>query len=149
MKIVKARKKDFSGIQKMVESEFPYTKKTIEKIETRIKNKSLIFTAIKGKELLGFVEFKLNKEKAGFFGLVVKQEFRGKGIGRKLFSFFLDYCRKKQIKKISLIVKKDNLKAKNLYLSEGFFKVKELEKTIEDSTVEEMQLNLDEFKGIA
>lgn len=149
MKIVKVRKKDFSEIQEMIESEFPYTKKTLEKTEARIKNKNLIFTAINGIKLLGFVEFKLNKEKAGFFGMAVKQKFRCKGIGKKLFRFFLDYCRKKQIKKISLIVKKDNLLAKKIYLSEGFFKVKELEKKIDGSIVEEMQLNLEEFKGTA
>ncbi len=149
MRIIKATKKDFIQIKKLIEEEFPYTKTKMEKISDRIKKGNKIFVAKQENNFLGFVEFKLNKLDANFFGMVVKKESRRKGIGKKLFDFFIDFCKKNKISKVSLIVKKENIKAKNLYKSKGFVKSRELEKKIDGSIIEKMDLNLNEFKGVS
>jgi len=142
MKIIKAEQKDFEEINCLAEEEFPYTKKNLDKIELRIKKGNFIFVAKDQKTFLGFIEFKLAGPLAFLFGLAVKKEFRGDGIGKKLFDFFIKFSQKNNITKISLIVKKDNLQAKKLYKSNGFVIVKELEKKIENSLIEEMELDL-------
>jgi ribosomal protein S18 acetylase RimI-like enzyme len=147
MNILKAGKKDFNKISKLIKSEFPYTTKNLEKIDLRTKKGNFIFVAKEKRVFFGFIEFKLSEFNANFLGMAVKKEFRRKGIGKKLFDFFIDFCKENEVKTISLIVKKDNVKAKKLYKSKGFIKVKELEKKIENSTIEVMQLNLG-FNGV-
>lgn len=63
----------------------------------------------------------------GEFGMSVKQEFWGLGIGGKLLDTFLSWARQSTvIQKINLRVRTDNARARRLYESRGF----ELEGTI-------------------
>jgi ribosomal-protein-alanine N-acetyltransferase len=149
MKIIKAKEKDFKEINELIEREFSYTTKGMPAIKQRIKQGNLVFIARNKNVFFGFIEFKLNEFTASLFGISVKKEFRKKGIGKKLLNFFVDYCKKKGTKKISLIVKKNNFKAKNLYKSKGFIKAQELNKKIDGSTIEKMELTLEEYLGVS
>jgi ribosomal protein S18 acetylase RimI-like enzyme len=52
--------------------------------------------------------------------IVVLKECRGQGIGRQLMNAVVDEARKRNCKRITLEVRKDNTKAQNLYQSLGF-----------------------------
>ncbi|MFH1664262.1 MAG: GNAT family N-acetyltransferase [archaeon] len=144
MKIIQAEKKHFSEINSLIEDEFPYTKKTIPEISLRERQGSSIFVAEEKKVFMGFIEFKLKGFEASLLGIAVKKEFRKKSIGKKLFDFFIEYCKKNSVKKISLLVKKENLHAKTIYKSRGFAEAGELEKKIDGFVINRMQLTLDE-----
>ncbi len=148
MEIIQAEKKDFNEINKLVENEFPYTKKTIEKINKRINNGNIIFTVKEKNNLVGFIEFKFKDFTVNLLGMAVKKEFRGNKIGKKLLDFLIELCRKKEIKEIMLIVKKNNFTAKKLYEKNGFVKTRELKHKIESSAIEEMKLNFNEYSGV-
>ena len=49
--------------------------------------------------------------------LYIKSEYRGKGLGRKLIAFLKE---DKNVKRIRLEITPENIRAKKLYLSEGF-----------------------------
>ncbi len=55
--------------------------------------------------------------------LYVRENFRGKGIGRQVLSFIEEFCREKSIHAIHLQVKKFNPLAKRLYTAVGFEEV--------------------------
>ncbi len=149
MKISKVVKEDFDEISCLVKEEFPYTKKKMNSVERRIKDGSIIFTAQENNFFLGFIEFKVISSSAKLLGLAVKKEFRKKGAGKKLFDFLIDYSKKNNLKKIFLLVKEDNLKAKKLYKSKNFIKTGFLQKKIEGSKIEKRELNLTPFKGLS
>ncbi len=144
MIIIESEKKDFKEINKLVKTEFPYTKKKIKKTAFRMREGNKIFLAKEKEEIFGFIEFRFKGFTAELLGFAVKNKFQKKGVGEKLLSFFLEHCIEKGMKKISLIVKKENLNAKNLYKSKGFFKTKELKKKIDNAVIEEMQLVLED-----
>ena len=144
MIIIEPAKKDFKEINELVKTEFPYTKKKLKKTSSRLKQGNKIFLAKEKEKILGFIEFRFKDFTAELLGFAVKKEFQKKGVGKKLFSFFVEYCVEKGMKKIFLIVKKENLRAKNLYKSKGFFKTKDLKKKIDNSVIEEMQLALED-----
>jgi len=148
MQIIPAEKKHFSEINSLIEEEFSYTKKAMPKISLRLRQGSFIFVAEEKSVFFGFIEFKLKDFTACLLGMVTKKEFRGKNTGKKLIDFLIEFCRKNEIKKIFLIVKKENFNAKKLYSSKGFIKTRQLEKKIDGSVVERMELNLGEFSGV-
>ena len=53
-------------------------------------------------------------------GLCVLDEFQGKGYGKQIFSYLLEYVKINNIKNIQLSVDIDNYKALNLYLKHNF-----------------------------
>jgi GNAT superfamily N-acetyltransferase len=50
----------------------------------------------------------------------VLKEYRGKSIGRKLMNAIIDEARERKCIRVTLEVRKDNVKAQNLYQSLGF-----------------------------
>ncbi|HQG56973.1 MAG TPA: GNAT family N-acetyltransferase [Bacteroidales bacterium] len=54
------------------------------------------------------------------YGVAVKKEMRGKGLGSILIKNLLDYCRTKKMKRFFLYVDFKNEAAVNLYLKNGF-----------------------------
>lgn len=55
--------------------------------------------------------------------LVVKKEYRGNGIAKRLFSFLYSYCVNNKIEYMYVWITPDNYKALNLYKSQGFYKM--------------------------
>jgi GNAT superfamily N-acetyltransferase len=52
--------------------------------------------------------------------LYLKEEFRGKGFGRRALEFLEDRCRKPGVKALHLEVERENEKARGVYLKNGF-----------------------------
>jgi GNAT superfamily N-acetyltransferase len=52
--------------------------------------------------------------------VIVLKEYRGRGIGRKLMNAIISEAEKRKCSRVTLEVRKDNIKAQNLYKSLGF-----------------------------
>jgi ribosomal protein S18 acetylase RimI-like enzyme len=63
-------------------------------------------------------------EFGGRYGLIdeifLREEFRGRGIGRKAIGFLLEQCRKERVRAVRLEVERHNVRAQRLYEREGF-----------------------------
>ena len=55
--------------------------------------------------------------------IIVKKEYRNKGIGKKLMNFIIEYAKSLNYKELSLGVNLDNYNALNLYVKLGFDKI--------------------------
>ena len=55
--------------------------------------------------------------------IIVKKEYRNKGIGKKLMNFIIEYAKSLKYKELSLGVNLDNYNALNLYVKLGFDKI--------------------------
>ncbi|KYC39652.1 hypothetical protein WA1_30400 [Scytonema hofmannii PCC 7110] len=102
--------------------------KTIDKFRDRISvdNNNFILGCSEDKELIGIVAFHQEerikvRHKAYIRSMFVKQEYRGKGIGKLLLNELIE--RAKAINEIEILlldVVTNNISAKQLYLSFGF-----------------------------
>lgn len=72
--------------------------------------------------LVGFMNFStfMVKPMINVHDVFVKNEYRGKGLGRKLIKKIIEIGKKEDCGKITLEVRKDNKTAQSLYESEGF-----------------------------
>ena len=55
-----------------------------------------------------------------WLGICVLEKYRGKGIGKCIMNYLLDYCKNNNINELYLTVDKQNIVAKNLYDKLGF-----------------------------
>lgn len=53
--------------------------------------------------------------------LIIQREFRGHGLGSRLLNYALDYARKKDFKRITLLTDRVNAEAQRFYKRHGFF----------------------------
>lgn len=89
-------------------------------------------TEIKENKLAQYFVVEVDNEIVGYGGLWhiideghitnigVKEEFRGRGLGGKILEALIYYCRIKNIKSMTLEVRKSNIIAQNLYKKYGF-----------------------------
>jgi ribosomal protein S18 acetylase RimI-like enzyme len=144
MKIRKATKKDLDGIVEL--SHQLYTqqinvcqadinlRKNFKAIQKRAiakdmkKRKNTCFVAEEGGELVGFISggiqddppVMVERKKGHVWAFYVKEEFRGQGLGKKLFAELKGWFRKKKMKTLRIYVARCNVGAKRLYESIGF-----------------------------
>jgi len=144
MRIRKATKKDLDGIVEFayqlhmehitaygVDFKLRKNFKTLhkkhvsEKMKTR---KSVFFVAEADGELVGFISGNIeedppvyvDRKKGKIGGLYVKESFRRKGLGKKLFAEIKKWFKKRKIKTIRLFVARSNVPTKKVYKSLGF-----------------------------
>ncbi|MBU1120472.1 MAG: GNAT family N-acetyltransferase [archaeon] len=133
--------KDLKEISELILEEFPYVEPFKEKLGQRINEKKVfVFKLVEEKELIGFIDFQLRKGIGRINAVTVKKDFRRKGYGSELLKFAVDFLKERNAERITLLVKKENLDAKKLYERNGFRVKRELEKRIDDSVIEEMEL---------
>lgn len=134
MQIRKAKKKDFNEIAKILMKESakpPYNERYNMKIAFREVNnfsKDEFYVAENQKNILGFIASSIasdNKEKSYINELWIKPEYQGKGIGKALVNFIEDFYKKKGIKIIRLLTKK-NSKAFGFYKKINYKEYKSL-----------------------
>lgn len=77
----------------------------------------------KNENIIGYGH--LDFEENIWLGICVCENYRGKGFGKKIMSYLLEYAKNNNIKKIYLTVDKDNTIAKNLYEKNKFIVEKE------------------------
>lgn len=151
MKIQKACLEDSKELLEIASKEFPYISEEQKKFEHKLENEQyLIFKAVVSKKIRGFIEIEIiedSKNKtARVNGLAVKKEFEGKGIGQKLLETGIQKAKKREIKKIILLVLEQNKKAQQIYSKAGFEFFKTHPGKINGNEVEEMLLVLEPDK---
>ncbi len=95
------------------------------------KYKSYMFDSFKPKncfiieddKLIGFVYFGIMGNKLDIWSIQIKKSLWGKGFGKKLMKYILDFAVKKKLKKVVLEVNKNNNKAIRFYERLGFEKI--------------------------
>jgi GNAT superfamily N-acetyltransferase len=108
----------------------------IEKTETKTIQKNLeelfyspsshMLVARDGKNLIGFVNFFIRKtilheSSSGLIDeLIISDEYRGKGIGRRLISEVIQHCRDLGCSELEVSTMISNQKARNFYRECGF-----------------------------
>jgi len=73
----------------------------------------------KGK-ILGYAVGEAQKDCGKIISIAVHPAWRKKGVGKKLANFYIEHFKKKNLKKISLRVRKNNLAAISFYKNLGF-----------------------------
>ena len=99
---------------KLIEKLF---KKYKEKYNPIINDYTFILAYKLNNDYVGFLIYQLLYENAEIIDIYVEEEYRNKGIAKSLFNKMFD---NKNIKKVTLEVKKDNKNAILLYNSLGF-----------------------------
>lgn len=118
------------------------------------KNVLLPLVAVTNREVIGFAYLKILDRlysKTASLGIIVKEEYKGRGIGSKLMEKLIEFGHKEAIERISLTVLVDNSIAIYMYKRYGF-KEKEIMKEVRCGRlydVMEMELNLQEVEGYA
>lgn len=99
--------------------------------ELQSKNR-ITFVYTKGEEYIAEVSIVFNKNDEDYTipgkriyisRIIVKKDFRGKGYGKKLMNYAIEYAKSKGYKEISLGVNLDNYIAFKLYVDLGFTKI--------------------------
>jgi len=130
MKIRKGAKKDFNGIFELVQGLWP--KEKLGKRETRkifiqqLKSGKVFIVAEEGSNFLGVVSLsvKLDIQNSGKMGwideLVVREENKGRGVGRKLMESVRREAKKKGCLELYLYSSKKRKGAHKFYRKLGF-----------------------------
>jgi ribosomal protein S18 acetylase RimI-like enzyme len=144
MEIKKIENADIEKISSLILREFPYVACTPEKLAGRLKSGStFIFKAVLQGEIAGFVDAEILEEGiARINGISIVEKFRKQGIGGSLLDFIVDFLKKKGAGRIMLLVKQENEDAKKLYAARGFSFVGLYQRSIDNSVVEEMELDM-------
>ncbi len=144
MKITKAGEGDLAKITQLIQKEFPYVERNDGEAVNALRTGTIsIFKAVEKGKILGFVEVVfLEQGIARINGLTVLESKRGKGIGKKLFDFAIEFLKKRKIERIVLFVKQSNTAAKELYSRAGFLFTGLVNRKIDNALIEEMELGL-------
>jgi ribosomal-protein-alanine N-acetyltransferase len=66
---------------------------------------------------IGFLCFRIVEEESEILNLVIHPKFRGKGLGKQLMKFYIDFCSQREIKTFYLETAASNQAAIRLYRS--------------------------------
>lgn len=72
------------------------------------------------KEIIGYIGFRVVDEVAEMMNFAIDPEHQGQGYGKEILNFVLNAFKDKNVKTITLEVRKSNKKAIHLYESYGF-----------------------------
>jgi ribosomal-protein-alanine N-acetyltransferase len=102
------------------------------------------FLAMEPPEILGYGGYWKAGSEAQITNVVVRKEFRCKGIGRRLVEFILDCARGEMCETCTLEVRRSNTHAQSLYQSLGFTlkgtRPKIYKNPVDDAVLMEMKL---------
>ena len=74
-------------------------------------------------EIIGFTGIEIILDQADITNIVIRKDFRGKGLSNYLIKYLICFCKNNNIKKINLEVNSNNTVAINLYEKYGFTQV--------------------------
>jgi N-acetylglutamate synthase-like GNAT family acetyltransferase len=136
MKIRKATKKDIKDIAKLSLEYAKYENKlnkeikirSLKEIEKEEKNWVKLGTkyilAKEGKETFGVLSFNIDKrgkEKIGVLHTtIIKENLRGKGVGKALVNYALNYFKKNDCRRVKTFIHIKNKKAFKFWTKQGF-----------------------------
>ncbi len=96
-----------------------YSMRTIE--EMFDDDKYIVLVAKNGKSVIGYTVLSCVLDEAELIKIVVKKEYRGKGVAKMLIQKAIEFLKKRDIVTIYLEVRIDNSIARSLYKNVGFF----------------------------
>ena len=126
-------------IEKMYLKDFEQIKENLQKdfddfwnaniLEGELKNdNSLYFVAKNKNEILGFIGITKNIDFVEILNVVVKKDFRNKGIGNQLLQKIIEVAKEMKMQEIYLEVNEKNENAIKLYEKNNFKKIGERKK---------------------
>lgn len=138
MELTQVKETDLDWISEVINRVFPYTDFTKKKLTKKISNTNYNLLILKKEgERIGFSEVEyLGGGSARLNAVFVREEHRRRGLAKKLLGEVIINCKLRGIKKIFLLVKKDNIGAKKFYEESGFVFIKLFEKRIDDAVIE-------------
>lgn len=98
-----------------------------EFMKTYDADKDRIWLAEHNGEIIGAIGIVGHPDKAQLRWFLLHPDYRGIGLGKRLFNEALDYCREKRFSKVFLITTEDQKQAIAIYEKAGFVKVAEKE----------------------
>ena len=110
--IRRAKQEDASEVLALASKNFPQSR-------IEIKDQDLVLVAQEKGRIIGFIHFCKRKDNLILQAVVVREDFRGRGIGTKLIEMAMQESGIKD-KKILLKVESRNIEAINLYQKSGF-----------------------------
>jgi ribosomal-protein-alanine N-acetyltransferase len=97
----------------------PWSRSAFE-AELRDDSKAHYLVACKGEDVIGYIGGWFIFDEAHITNIAVDVRYRGQGVGKQLLSGFIDYCKGRSIKRMTLEVRKSNHVAIGLYEKHGF-----------------------------
>jgi ribosomal protein S18 acetylase RimI-like enzyme len=139
MNITRARPEDADWLDEQIREEFPYTEFTPKNIVERINNpKYIVIVARQENIITGFAEIELFIEdsEARLNAIFVDDAWRGQQIATELIQKAINECKHKKLQRLFLLVKENNVGAKELYKKTGFEYEGPHDKIIQGSKIE-------------
>lgn len=135
---VLAKENDASWLEGVIKDQFPYTIFSEHDISQKINSDSFcIWCAYQRNIPLGFVEGEfLETGECRLNAVWVEDSFRRQGIATTLIKKIIRECMKRNVSKLFLLVKENNIDAKQFYKKVGFIFQHIHNKIIDDSKVE-------------
>lgn len=123
MTIRKMRSTDLARVMQIELATFtmPWSESTFRGLLRRT-DSDLLVAEVRG-DVAGYTVFWAVTDQGELGNVAVAEEFRGKGIGRKLVDAVLDMATARGVREIFLEVRKSNAGAQNLYKTFGFYEV--------------------------
>ncbi len=116
-----ATEKELYSIVVLTKKYFPYAGFNFAEIRKRLHEKGVVyFVAKAGGSTAGYLDFKVNRWSIKILGIAVLEEFRRRGIAKKMLKKTVAWAKSHSKKKVYLFVDAENLPAQKLYASEGF-----------------------------
>lgn len=129
----------------------PFTlKQEIEYIKSLSDREAIFLAELNGK-IVGFQsidlfsKFILSMSQVGTLGTYILPEYRGKGIGKKLFEESLKFAREFKYEKLVIYVRETNTSALSFYQSLGFKPKGKLEKQVKIEGIYDNEIFLELF----
>ena len=144
MKILKAKSEDADLILPLLKKEFSYVKADSAIFIKRLEEENIfIYKIIEDSKFAGFVDMQILEDGiARINGLAIVYNARGNNLGKELLEFGIQFLKEKGIARVKLLVKEKNETAKKLYTEAGFAFIGLHHENIDESVIEEMELDL-------
>lgn len=147
IQISEATPDDVPKLLAIITKEFPYLKTTARRVWDRIDNPYfMVLKMVDSRHgIIGFAEFQALDADNGIARLnavAIKEEFRGKNHSKRLMKAALKKTRENGCRKVVLLVRVNNRKAKSLYRSLGFTKAGMYGRLIDGKKIEEWEKRL-------
>ncbi len=136
---VPAKESDISWLNNVIKDQFPYTVFCEHDIAQKISDDSFfVWCAYQNNIQLGFIEaqFFLENNSCRLNAVWVEDSFRRNGVATNLIKKVIRECMKRNIPELFLLVKEENIAAKELYKKMGFTFKQIHDKIIDNSKVE-------------
>ena len=110
----------------LIDSDYEYEGYSLDSIKDCLKTENnLNIIARINNDAIGYISLSFVLDESELLKIVVKKNYRGKGIGKLLLNEAIQYLKERSIKTIFLEVRKSNCVAIGLYENMGFKKISE------------------------